>query len=77
MGNGGNNGGGKNLLIIYSSPNVPLYIEVKTAERNFLHLTGVVLTKNLMDNIQDKNANVAEIFFRRRKTTGFLQMILN
>lgn len=58
----------RNLLIIYGSPNAPSYIETKAIERNFLHLTGVILNKSLMNGIRDKNANAAEVFFQKAKS---------
>lgn len=57
----------KNLLIIFGSPNKPLYIEIKADEKNFAHLTGVKLNNSLLKDIQDKNSNILDIFYQKAK----------
>ena len=59
---------GRNLLIIFGSPDKPLYIETAAEEKNFFHLTGIKLNKtHLLKDISDKNSNVLSIFYLKAK----------
>lgn len=44
----------KNLLIIFGNLSKPNFIETQALPRNFLHLTGVELNKDVNNNSPEK-----------------------